>query len=129
MNLFNPMPNQINMFNNINNNLFQQMMPIKPINNNNNFINNVQEPKKEIYSLIFKNSSGMSIVMQCLPDDKLSSVFDKYEAKIGFSDKKDAFKYVCNDCVLNPSESVKKANLRNLSKIVIVNLHNDIIGG
>ena len=114
-------------------NKFQQMMPIKPINNNNNnnnnFINNVQEPKKEIYSLIFKNSSGMSIVMQCLPDDKLSSVFDKYEAKIGFSDKKDAFKYVCNDCVLNPFESVKEANLRNCSKIVVVYLHNDIFGG
>ena len=129
MNLFNPMPNQINMFNNINNNLFQQMMPIKPINNNNNFINNVQEPKKEIYSLIFKNSQGKSIVMQCLPDDKLSSVFNIFEAKIGFSEGKNYFKYVCNDCVLNPFESVKEANLRNCSKIVVVDLHNDIIGG
>ena len=111
-------------------NIFQQMMPIKLINNNNNnnnFINNVQEPKKEIYSLIFKDSSGKSIVMQCLPDDKLSSVFNKFEAKIGFSDGENYFKYVCNDCVLNPFESVKEANLRNCSKIVVVDLHNDII--
>ena len=128
-NIFNPMQNnQMNMFNNINNNQFQQMKSIKPINNN-NIVNNLQEPKKEIYSLIFKNSSGMIIVIQCLSDDKLSSVFDKYEAKIGFSGKKKAFNYVYNDCVLNPSESVKDANLKNLSNIVVVNLNNDVIGG
>ena len=125
MNLFHLMQNQINMLNYMNNNKFPQMKPIQPINNNN--MNNAQEPKKEEFVLIFENYSKI-ITISCTPNDKLSIVFDKYKKKINFTGEKNVLKFIYNDIIFNPSESVKEADLNYCSKIVVVGFP-DIIGG
>ena len=119
----------MNKFNNINNNQFQQRKQIQPIiNNSNNIINNVKEPKKEQIYLLFEAKPGIPISVCCYSDDKLSIVFNKYKLKIGFPDEKDDLKYICEGSILNPSESVEEANLRNLSRVIVVGF-GDVIGG
>ena len=123
-NIFNPMQNNpMNMFNNINNNQFPQMMPIQSMQNifNNNNMNDIQEPKKEEIMLLFEGLSvGRMITVRCAPDDKLSFVFNRYIQKINFSGNQEDLKFIYNNSVLNPSESVKEARLRNNSKIFVL---------
>ena len=123
-NIFNPMQNnQMNMFNNINNNQFQQMMPIQSMQNifNNNNMNDIQEPKKEEIILLFEtHSDGSIITIHCTPDDKLSFVFNRYIQKINLSGNHEDLKFIYNNSVLNPSESVKEAGLRNKMKIFVL---------
>ena len=131
-NIFNPMQNnQMNMFNNINNNQFPQMMPIQSMQNifNNNNMNDIQEPKKEEIILLFeKYSDGSIITIHCTPDDKLSFVFNRYIQKINFSGNQEDLKFIYSNSVLNPSESVKEAGLRNNMKILVLE-GKRIIGG
>ena len=131
-NIFNPMQNnQMNMFNNINNNQFPQMMPIQSMQNifNNNNMNDIQEPKKEEIILLFETKSNRSIItIHCTPDDKLSFVFNRYIQKINFRGNRNYLKFICNNSLLNPSESVKEAGLRNNMKIFVLE-GKRIIGG
>ena len=130
-NIFNPMQNnQMNMFNNINNNQFQQMMPIQSMQNIfNNNMDNIQEPKKEEIILLFeKQSDRRRITIHCTPDDKLSFVFNRYIQKINFSGNQEDLKFIYSNSVLNPSESVKEAGLRNNMKILVLE-GKRIIGG
>ena len=132
-NIFNPMQNnQMNMFNNINNNQFPQMMPIQSMQNifNNNNMNDIQEPKKEEIILLFeKEQDRRSIItIHCTPDDKLSFVFNRYIQKINFSGNQEDLKFIYSNSVLNPSESVKEAGLRNNMKIFVLE-GKRIIGG
>ena len=122
-NIFNPMQNnQMNMFNNINNNQFPQMMPIQLMQNIfNNNMDNIQEPKKEEIILLFEKQSDRRIItIHCTPDDKLSFVFNRYIQKINFSGNQEDLKFIYNSSVLNPSESVKEAGLRNNMKILVL---------
>ena len=130
-NIFNPMQNnQMNMFNNINNNQFQQMMPIQSMQNIfNNNMDNIQEPKNEEIMLLFEKQSDRSVItIHCTPDDKLSFVFNRFLQKINSRSNRNDLKFIHNNSVLNPSESVKEANLRNNSKILVFEM-NRIIGG
>ena len=131
-NIFNPMQNnQMNMFNNINNNQFPQMMPIQSMKNifNNNNMNDIQEPKKEEIILLFEKKSDRSIItIHCTPDDKLSFVFNQYVQKINFRGNRNDLKFIYNNSLLNPSESVKEAGLRNNMKIFVLE-GKRIIGG
>ena len=130
-NIFNPMQNkQMNMFNNINNNQFQQMMPIKSMQNIfNNNMNDIQEPKKEEIILLFEKQSDRSVItVHCTPDDKLSFVFNRCVQKINFRSNRNDFKFIYNNSALNSSESVKEAGLRNFSKILVCDT-NIVIGG
>ena len=123
-NIFNLMQNnQMNMFNNINNNQFPQMMPIQSMQNkfNNNNMNDIQEPKKEEIILLFEtHSDGSIITIHCTPDDKLSFVFNRYIQKINFRGNRNDLKFIYNNSLLNPSESVKEAGLRNKMKIFVL---------
>ena len=130
-NIFNPMQNnQMNMFNNINNNQFPQMMPIQLMQNIfNNNMDNIQEPKKEEIILLFEKQSDRRIItIHCTPDDKLSFVFNRYTQKINFIGNQEDLKFIYSNSVLNPSESVKEAGLRNNMKILVLE-GKRIIGG
>ena len=122
--------NQMNMFNNINNNQFSQMMPIKSMQNIfNNNMDNIQEPKKEEIILLFEKQSDRSMVaIRCTPYDKLSLVFNLYLEKINFSDNRNDLKFIYSNSALNPSESVKEAGLVNFSRILVYDTH-IVIGG
>ena len=114
------MPNQINTFNNLNNNQFQQMMPP-------NIIDNTQEIIKEKIDLRFKNSLGIERIISCSPDDKVSDVIQKYK-NIDQSYGKKELIFLFKGIKLNPNKSIKEEGLIKNSIIVVYDVAN-LIGG
>ena len=120
INLPSSMPNQINMFNDLNNNQFQQMMPL-------NIMDNTQEIKKETINLRFHNSLGIERLISFSPDDKVSEVIQKYKNIDQSYGKKDLI-FLFKGIKLNPNKSIKEEGLRENSIIVVYDVAN-LIGG
>ena len=79
----------------------------------NNFNNNV-------YSITFKqsNGQGVPIMMQCFPDEKISSIIEKYRILSG--DDNPNCKFVFNSNMLNPNLNIEESGIRDNDEIFII---------
>ena len=116
MNMFNT--NLINIFNNVNNtNTFQNT-------------NQINTQDKEITIIFRKNSSNNERTrhtsVQCLPNEKISDIIQKYREKSGDNDQ--SLKFIYNSYKLNPELTVKQADLLNNSNVFVI-VTQGIVGG
>ena len=116
MNMFNT--NLINIFNNVNNtNTFQNT-------------NQINTQDKEI-TIIFQKKTSLDqrkrlTCVQCLPNEKISDVIQKYREKSGDNDQ--SLKFIYNSYKLNPELTVKQADLLNNSNVFVI-VTQGIVGG
>ena len=117
-NIFNPMQNsQMNMFNNINNNQFLQMM-------NQNIMNEPRDLKRKEIGLRFERpDEENSITVPCFTDEKISEVINKYKNMARIK-----LKFLYNAKELNPNKTVEESGLMNNS-IVQVSPTRQILAG
>ena len=111
INLSSSMPNQTNMFNNLSNIQFQQIIP-------QNTIFKTQEIKKEIINLRLRNFRGIDTIIPCSPDDKVWQLIQKYKNKILNFAKKD-LRLIFNNKVLDPNKSIQEEGLKQNSFIFV----------
>ena len=103
--------NQMNMFNNANNNQFQQMM-------DQNIINKQQELQRKEIRLTFRDG-GSSILVSCFTDEKISKVINNNNmAK--FKRINDNCKFIFNARPLNPNETVEESLITDNSNILVL---------
>ena len=112
--------NPMNMFNNINNNLFQQMM-------NQNIMNQPQVPQRQEIFLRF-DSYGHKLIIPCFTDEKISEVIKRYENRANIDSNIDHFKYIYNGRPLDPNKIVGESEVLNGSEIIVLDPKN-IMGG
>ena len=103
------------------------------INNNNNNIININNPfnfnnqiNEKLITIRFEiDNVKKSYNIECRLNDKLSYVINKFKR---ISGKTSEMKFIFNNMELNPNLTVEKANLFNLSKIIVLEMQN-ILGG
>ena len=109
INFFNPMLNQNNMNNN---QMMQQIMQ------NNIYINTI--------AVIFRSTEfGNLVTVYCTPDEKISSVIDKYRNKS--CDRDDTEIFIFNAKKLNHYLTVAEAGLTNNANIFVVKISINVI--
>ena len=109
--------NQMNMFNNANNNQFQQMM-------DQNIINKQQELQRKEIRLIFRDG-GSSILVSCFTDEKISEVINKYKNMAYIELNSIELRFINNSRLLNPKKTVEESELINGSVICVVKIITD----
>ena len=112
--------NQMNMFNNINNNLFQQMM-------NQNIINKPRELQRKNITLIFRAqfNGETPIHVSCFTDEKISEVINKYKNMAHIELNSIELRFIYNSRLLNPKKTVEESELINGSVICVVKIITD----
>ena len=136
-NFFNPMINQNNNNNNnnygmFNNNIMQLQMPqqnmmqlqmMEPLDKKMQQKNFEENSNFSClgFSVIFKSSESSDeppVMVQCMPDEKVSEIIEKYRIKSGDHDL--SKKFIYNAKVLNPNLTVSEAELTNNANILVV---------
>ena len=94
----------------------------------NNFQNQFEQSKNYVtllFILLNNGEKSTPLPIQCTPDEKLSSVFQKYRMKI--SDYINKI-FIYESKRLNEAITVAEAGLSNISKILVID-DKDVIGG
>ena len=108
------------MFNNLNNNQFQQTM-------NQNIMNQPQVPQRQEINLLFKYECSQFIV-SCFTDEKILESIKRYENRANIDSNIDHFKYIYNGRPLDPNKIVGESEVLDGSEIIVVD-PKDLIGG
>ena len=120
MNNYNIMKANNNIMNMNNNNIM----------NNNNMMNiNNNNMMMISFQIYFRHDSpyanlGEIVSVQCYPDDKISSVIEKYRIQSGDYDQNKIFKF--NDNVLSPNLTVSQAGITNFNNNIVVSIGTQI---
>ena len=109
-------------------NMFNQMQNMQFNSLYNNFQNQFEQSKNYVTLLFILSNNGEQsppLTIQCTPDEKLSSVFQKYRMK-----KNDYTSeiFICESKRLNEAITVAEAGLSNISKIFVID-DKDVSGG
>jgi len=131
-NMYNNMINNMNniMQNNIMNSYMNQMMMNQCLNqmnlnindlNNNNINNDNIQPLQNNQNLNvnFRKGSKDNYIIQCLANEKISEIIQKYQAKAHDYDK--ANKFIFNAKDLNPNKTAKESYFNDLCVIHVIN--------
>ena len=100
------------------------------IMNNNNMMNiNNNNMMMISFQIYFRHDSpyanlGEIVSVQCYPDDKISSVIEKYRIQSGDYDQNKIFKF--NDNVLSPNLTVSQAGITNFNNNIVVSIGTQI---
>ena len=128
--------NNIMSLNNMNNNnMIKAKNNIMNMNNNNimnnNNMMNINNNNMMMipFQIYFRHDSpyanlGEIVSVQCYPDDKISSVIEKYQIQSGDYDQNKIFKF--NDNVLSPNLTVSQAGITNFNNNIVVSIGTQI---
>ena len=119
--------NQEIMLNNQMLNMMNQMS--NEINLNQRMMNNFEDKQQNDISsitLYFKKADNETIAVQCCSTDKVSDVIERYRKKSGDND--DNLKFIYNSRRLNPSITIREADINHYG-IVLVVATKGIMGG
>ena len=131
-NFFNPMINQNNNNNNygmLNNNIMQQQMlqqnmmqqqmmePLDKKMQQKNFEDNSNFRRLGLWVSFRSTDSLNPIIVQCMPDEKLSEIIEKYRKKSGNFEPD--IKFIFNAKALNPNLTLAEAGLTEGSNIYV----------
>ena len=113
-----PMNQMVQMMGNMNAQMANNFANQANTQNNNN--NQSQNNNGGINIRFRANGEGKNseIIIQCLPDEKVSDVIQRYKAKSGDTD--DTKKFIFNAKALNQSLSVSEAGLSNNVNVFVV---------
>ena len=126
MMMMNNMMNQMNMgMNNMNQQAQQMANNNANMSNNNSTNNSSSQNSGKGISVIFRISganqnaqNGAPIMVQCMPDEKVSEVIKKYQTKANDNDP--SKKFIFNAKNLVPSLTVAEAGITNNANIFVV---------
>ena len=125
------MNNNLMSLNMNNNNMVKTSNNMMSLNmNNNNMMNmNNNNMMMKSFQIYFRHDSpyanlGEIVSVQCYPDDKISSVIEKYQIQSGDYDQNKIFKF--NDNVLSPNLTVSQAGITNFNNNIVVSIDTQI---
>ena len=129
MNMNNNNMNNNNIMNNNMNNNNNNMSGCCLANNNNMMNINNNNMMMISFQIYFRHDSpyanlGEIVSVQCYPDDKISSVIEKYRIQSGDYDQNKIFKF--NDNVLSPNLTVSQAGITNFNNNIVVSIGTQI---